>query len=280
MKSVGTAEFWDIVKGAKERRRQKDFSGAILEFERAVALARSFRIDAIECKVEIARTLWHDEKVVQAIEMANELLPDMSAVQLLASIWREQGKESLKKSERDNALMCFHSIEDLEKINGFPMLTSMDRATLKELRGTPPIHRERRPDETCQECGTKISRRAKVNIWQDEKVVCTSCLHELESAVRRHEFSIQMGGKPHTPWLVDDGKKQHGPYSTAQVIQLLDQDRVDWLWKVWREGMSGWKVAAMVFNNGRLSNGQTELRYFGQGDGTYKFEDHINKPTE
>ena len=125
------------------------------------------------------------------------------------------------------------------------------------------------PDEICQQCGATISRRAKANIWNGELVVCTRCLKELEQNERRAVAVIGIAGKPHTPWFVHDGHKQYGPYPTAQLIQLLDGGQVDWLWKIWREGMNAWVAAGQLFVMGELGNGRTELRDFGQGDGTY-----------
>src|SRR5438552_2546512 len=102
-------------------------------------------------------------------------------------------------------------------------------------------------EETCQECGTTISRRARANVWNGERIVCTPCLKKLQAAVQRQQVACQMAGKCGFPWLVYDGRGQHGPYSTEQLIQLLRGGRVEWEWTVWRDGMKAWKSAANLF---------------------------------
>jgi hypothetical protein len=125
-------------------------------------------------------------------------------------------------------------------------------------------------DEVCEQCGATISRRARANVWNDEKVVCTSCLKELQGAERRTEAAHALAGKPGAPWLVRHGQNQQGPYPTEQLIELLRRGRVDWLWEIKRDGMTAWKKAANLFTIPELSNGKIELRDFGQGDGTYR----------
>ena len=72
-----------------------------------------------------------------------------------------------------------------------------------------------------------------------------------------------MVGWPDKPWLVNDGKQQWGPYTTDQLIELLRTHRVDWLWHVWREGMTSWKVPAQLFTMPELEpDGQIRLRDF------------------
>jgi hypothetical protein len=126
-------------------------------------------------------------------------------------------------------------------------------------------------DEVCQECGKPISRRAKANVWNGERVVCTECLHKLEDQVRRGQAAIRLAGVARAPWLVHDGRKQWGPYPTAQLMNLLRTKQVDWMWNVWREGMGKWVPAAQLFTMPKLSNGKVELRDHRQGDGTYRF---------
>lgn len=42
-------------------------------------------------------------------------------------------------------------------------------------------------EETCSECGGTISKRARANVYHNLRVVCTACLHKLESRDRREE---------------------------------------------------------------------------------------------
>ncbi len=132
-------------------------------------------------------------------------------------------------------------------------------------------------DEVCQECGATISPRAKANVWNGEKVVCTACLKKLQAVVRRQEAAVMFAGKAHTPWLVNDGKRQHGPYTTAELIDLLRSGRVDWAWDIWREGIGKWTTAGLLFTIPHLTDGRLELRDHGQGDGTYRFADQIGQ---
>lgn len=124
-------------------------------------------------------------------------------------------------------------------------------------------------EESCQQCGKTISRRAKANVWGGERIVCTPCLKELEGAERRQQAAYSLAGKPGTPWTVSGGGKRHGPFPTNELIELLRQGRVDWMWDVWRDGMTAWRKAANLFTIPELSDGRIELRDFGQGDGTY-----------
>lgn len=120
-------------------------------------------------------------------------------------------------------------------------------------------------DETCQQCGKTISRRAKANIWQGEKVVCTPCLRQLESDVEWRKNLLLMVGRVGLPWMVKDGGKQHGPYTTAQLKELLRHEKIDWMAGIRREGMKEWKPAARLFTMPDLSDGRLELRDLGQG---------------
>lgn len=122
--------------------------------------------------------------------------------------------------------------------------------------------------ERCSECKKEISARAKANVWQGNRVVCTPCLKELKAAESRTNFAIAMAGNAHTPWLVHDGKHQHGPFTTEELAWRLCQGKVDFGWNIWREGMTKWVPAARLFTIPSLSpNGRCELREHGQGDG-------------
>lgn len=126
------------------------------------------------------------------------------------------------------------------------------------------------PEDICSKCGTTISRRAKANVWRGEKIVCTPCLKKLEGAEQRLRVAYLIAGKPGTAWTVRGGGKQYGPYSTAELIELLRRRRVDWMWEIHREGMKSWTPAARLFVTAELGNGRIELRDHGQGDGTYR----------
>jgi hypothetical protein len=122
-------------------------------------------------------------------------------------------------------------------------------------------------DEVCEDCGNPISRRARANIWNSERVLCTSCYNDrknrAEFEARVPEIRAKMVGWPDKLWLVNDGSRQLGPFSTDQVIELLRAGRIDWLWEVWREGMAAWKPAASLFTNPQLSDdGKLRLREF------------------
>lgn len=125
-------------------------------------------------------------------------------------------------------------------------------------------------DETCSKCGKSISRRAKANIWNGEQIVCTPCLRDLEAEAAWHKNLLLMIGRAGTPWLVHDGRKQHGPYTTAQMIELLRIGKVAWEHRIRRDGMKEWKQAMSLFTIPDLADGRLELRDFGQGDGTYR----------
>ena len=124
-------------------------------------------------------------------------------------------------------------------------------------------------DEICQDCHKPISSRAKANVWKSGRIVCTRCLREREVQASRQQNAVRMAGVAGSPWLVQNGRQQLGPYPTAQLIDLLRAKRVDWLWNLRREGMEKWTPAARLFTTPELSNGRIELRDFGQGDGTY-----------
>lgn len=127
-------------------------------------------------------------------------------------------------------------------------------------------------DVTCQECGKIVTRKAKANVWKGERVVCTGCLKRLEcqDPERLRAAVAKTIGRAGAPWLVHDGQEQHGPYTTEQMIELLQCGRVDWLWNIWQEGMTRWRAAGNLFTIPQLANGRFELRDFGQGDGTYR----------
>src|SRR4051794_11180919 len=125
-------------------------------------------------------------------------------------------------------------------------------------------------ETVCDNCGKPISRRAKANVWNGDKVVCTPCLRELENAVLRAQNLLGMIGKVFTPWLVHDGKRELGPFTTDQLIDQLKRGKVDWMWNTWREGMKSWTPVARLFVAAALGRGRIELRDFGQGDGTYR----------
>jgi hypothetical protein len=72
-----------------------------------------------------------------------------------------------------------------------------------------------------------------------------------------------LSGNHDADWLVYDGNRQWGPYSTVQLIDLLRSGRVDWLWLLWREGMAKWMPAARLFTHPKLAaDGQIRLRRF------------------
>ncbi|HEY8749351.1 MAG TPA: DUF4339 domain-containing protein [Tepidisphaeraceae bacterium] len=125
-------------------------------------------------------------------------------------------------------------------------------------------------DEVCQRCGKTISRRAKANVWNGSMVVCTPCRRDLEAETQRGAAAIAMAGTAGAAWLVYDGTRQYGPFPTAQLVELLSSGRVNFLWQIWRDGMSQWRAAGQLFTIAELSNGRIELRDFGQGDGTYR----------
>jgi GYF domain 2 len=118
-------------------------------------------------------------------------------------------------------------------------------------------------DETCEECGKPISKRAKANIWRGEHIVCTICLGLLNSAVTFDGNKVGYLGKKDALWLVNDGETQHGPYSTEELIELLRSQWVKWDWRIWREGMKKWKRAAGLFTMPEFSkDGQIKLHSF------------------
>ncbi len=123
-------------------------------------------------------------------------------------------------------------------------------------------------DEICQKCGKPIARRARANVWQGDKIVCTTCINLLKGAERRLAGMQKIAGKAHTPWLIQDGRKELGPLTTVQLIQLLRHRKVDWSANIWREGMTKWLPVGRLFTIPELNDGRLELREFGQGDGT------------
>jgi hypothetical protein len=125
------------------------------------------------------------------------------------------------------------------------------------------------PEETCQDCGKTISRRARANVWHGERVICTLCLKLREGAEKRLAAAVRLAGRAGAVWLVDDGGKQRGPFTTHELIRLIDNRQIDIMRRIWRDGMSTWKPAAQLFTL-REIDGKTELRDFGQGDGTYR----------
>ena len=98
-------------------------------------------------------------------------------------------------------------------------------------------------------------------------VLCSSCYRErndrAEFEASVPELLAAIVGWPDKPWLVHDGTKEWGPYTTEQLIELLRQRRVEWLWNVWREGMKAWKPAGQLFTMPELTgDGQIRLREF------------------
>ncbi len=62
-----------------------------------------------------------------------------------------------------------------------------------------------------------------------------------------------MVGWPDKLWLVNDGNRQLGPYTTERLVELLRAGQVDWLWRIWRDGMKTWTPAAQLFTIPELS---------------------------
>jgi hypothetical protein len=121
--------------------------------------------------------------------------------------------------------------------------------------------------EVCQDCGTAISTRARANVWNGERVVCSPCLRRrkerIELEARLPAIRAAMVGWPDRLWLVHDRQHQSGPYTTEQLIELLRTRRVDWGWHIWREGMTAWKAPAQLFTMPELAkDGQIRLREF------------------
>jgi hypothetical protein len=56
-------------------------------------------------------------------------------------------------------------------------------------------------EETCEECGNVITRRAKANVWKGEKVVCTPCLKKLELAGWRGEEVADRPSQGNGPFI-------------------------------------------------------------------------------
>lgn len=108
----------------------------------------------------------------------------------------------------------------------------------------------------------------KAHRW-GEHWICTACHNDLQAATQRALAIEGIAGKAGAEWLVYDGHKQWGPYSTSQLIELLGTGRVQWMWMIWRDGMTNWTPAARLFVIAELGRGRIELRDFGQGDGTY-----------
>jgi len=132
-------------------------------------------------------------------------------------------------------------------------------------------------DTTCEKCGKTISRRARANVWEGQCIVCTPCLGELKTAELRAANLAAMVGYSGRGWLIHDGRGQRGPYTTAQLIELLRAGRVKWEWQIWRDGMTKWVPIARLFTVPELSKGRIELRDFGQGDGTYRLGNTIQR---
>jgi hypothetical protein len=109
-------------------------------------------------------------------------------------------------------------------------------------------------NEACEECGKSISKRAKANVWRGQHIVCTPCLNQLRSWELLDQNRIKYMGRSVSLWLVDDGWKKLGPYTSEDLIELLQQNQIDWLWKIWRDGMDEWKSISLLFTDPRMSD--------------------------
>jgi ribosomal protein L37AE/L43A len=168
-------------------------------------------------------------------------------------------------------------LHDLSRMRGLPRIDPSKRIEPLFAMGFHggtllcSLQRDNRSmDVACEQCGATINRRAKANIWQGEKVVCTACMKDLQGAERRLNAAYVLAGKPGTAWTVRHRGEQYGPYPTDRLIELLRQGRVDWIAEIRRDGMKAWTPAARLFVTPQLANGRIELRDFGQGDGTYR----------
>jgi hypothetical protein len=122
-------------------------------------------------------------------------------------------------------------------------------------------------NEVCRDCGNDIGPRARANIWHGERILCSDCYRQRKQReafeARVPELRAAMVGWPDKPWFVKVGEKQLGPYTTECLVGHLRAGRIDWLWKVWRDGMKSWKPAAQLFTNPELADdGQVRLREF------------------
>jgi uncharacterized protein DUF4339 len=125
-------------------------------------------------------------------------------------------------------------------------------------------------DELCQRCGVVLSANAEAHVWNGQYIVCASCVQELQHDANRSATAYTFAGRPGAAWFVKDDKREHGPFETAVLIEMLHEGRVDYGWLLWRDGMTSWRKVAQLFTIADLSNGQIELRDHGQGDGTYR----------
>src|SRR6185437_3493345 len=121
-------------------------------------------------------------------------------------------------------------------------------------------------DPLCQDCGKQINRRMKANVWQEETVLCTPCFHAREAAVLRAKTIAKIIGIADSPWLIHDGRRQSGPFTTREVIEHLRDGRFKWDWKSWRQGLETWKPLYSFFTDASLHDGRLELRDLGQGE--------------
>lgn len=121
---------------AKRLRREGKFDLAIARFREAIALAESHGVGATTCYVEIARTIWHAGDRNRALAMAETYLPDLEAMKLVISLYRERAKECVKSGGVDEALMCFASIDATSRLhsNTHGMFSQTDRKTVAMLR--------------------------------------------------------------------------------------------------------------------------------------------------
>ena len=89
------------------------------------------------------------------------------------------------------------------------------------------------PAETCQVCGKSISREAIANIWNGEKVVCTSCYRKLDRQKREREAREAAGcssgpsgaaypaprGCRHRPWTACAADERWVSTRTVLVVR-------------------------------------------------------------
>jgi uncharacterized protein DUF4339 len=101
-------------------------------------------------------------------------------------------------------------------------------------------------------------------VWKDKLVLCTAC-YNMRAGDERFDQRLpalraSFIGWPDKLWLVHDGKRQSGPFSTDELIKLLRNGKVDWLSNLWREPMRAWLPAAQIFSIPELSDdGQIRL---------------------
>src|SRR5262245_55386701 len=102
----------------------------------------------------------------------------------------------------------------------------------------------------CESCGAKYSIADEKVAGKVFKIRCKKCSAVIvvkgESPEGNDESTRVYDHAGEAVWHVVVAGEQQGPFTPAQIGELMADAKIDWEAYVWREGMDGWQPAREV----------------------------------